>query len=65
MQLRGKPPEERMKYINSLMLKHPRFFRIWAGPFRAMVALYHPETIRDLLKTAGAYCFFLWPEYTL
>ncbi|KAL8624346.1 hypothetical protein ACOMHN_044777 [Nucella lapillus] len=48
----GKSPEDRMKYTNGLMQKFPQFFRLWLGPFRAVVSLYHPDSVRDLLKTS-------------
>ena len=58
VQLRSKTAEERMKYTNGLMMKFPKFFRLWAGPLSAAVALYHPDSIRGLLKTSGT-CSFL------
>ena len=53
MQVRGKNTEERMQYAMDFMVKHPKFFRFWLGPFRPVVALYHPDTVQELLKTSG------------
>ncbi|XP_070207599.1 cytochrome P450 4F12-like [Littorina saxatilis] len=49
---RGKPTDERIKYFGRLMQKHTKFVRIWAGPLRPTVALYHPDCIKELLKTS-------------
>ena len=53
MQIRGKNTEERIQYATNFMVKHPKFFRFWLGPFRAAIGLYHPDTVRELLKTSG------------
>ena len=42
-----------MEYFSKLTSKYPKFYRIWLGPFRAVISLNHPDTVRALLKTAG------------
>ncbi|ESP03555.1 hypothetical protein LOTGIDRAFT_237658 [Lottia gigantea] len=44
--------EERMAYVKELLKKYPRFYRTWLTPFKPVINLSHPETVKVLLKTS-------------
>ncbi|XP_076452061.1 cytochrome P450 4F2-like isoform X3 [Babylonia areolata] len=48
--VKGMEAEDRLRYGYQLMLKYPKFYRFWLGPFRPTVSLFHPDNVRELLK---------------
>ncbi|KAK6177634.1 hypothetical protein SNE40_015694 [Patella caerulea] len=44
--------EDRLKYVQSLLLKYPKFYRIWASLLKPVIQLNHPDTVKVLLKTS-------------
>ncbi|XP_070206876.1 ultra-long-chain fatty acid omega-hydroxylase-like isoform X2 [Littorina saxatilis] len=47
------PNEAGIKYDTDMMVKRPRFSRVWAGPFVPVLLLYHPDLVRILLKSSA------------
>ena len=37
---------------NDCVTKHPRYYAFYAGPFRTHLVLNHPDTVKEITKTA-------------
>jgi hypothetical protein len=58
LQLADFQHETFLNYVYNLMLRFPKFYRFWLGPFRVIVSLFHPDCIRVVLKSSGTLkCF--------
>nr|ACD75825.1 cytochrome P450 family 4 [Cyphoma gibbosum] len=50
--LRNMTSEQRISVFGKFTEKFPKFYRFWLGPFQANIVLLHPDTVKDLFKTA-------------
>ncbi|KAL3862149.1 hypothetical protein ACJMK2_008137 [Sinanodonta woodiana] len=39
-------------FILNLVRKYPKYFRLWRGPFIPTIVVYHPDTVKQILKTS-------------
>ena len=46
------PNKEGLKWLVDYAVKYPRYYLLVHGPFKSKLLLNHPETIKQLLKTA-------------
>ncbi|XP_050413253.1 cytochrome P450 4F4 [Patella vulgata] len=47
------PNEAGLQYDRDLPKRFPKFNRIWLGPFIPLIILYHPDTVRSILKISA------------
>ncbi|XP_067683746.1 ultra-long-chain fatty acid omega-hydroxylase-like [Haliotis asinina] len=43
--------EKRMSVEREWMKRYPKYFRVWMGPFNPLIRVYHPDTIRAIIKS--------------
>ncbi|KAJ8309363.1 hypothetical protein KUTeg_014237 [Tegillarca granosa] len=51
-----KTGKERLDLFLEWGKQYSRLFRFWTSPFKAIVILHHPETIKVLFKSTGEHC---------
>ncbi|XP_046556361.1 cytochrome P450 4F12-like [Haliotis rubra] len=45
--------EKRVVVEQEWMRRYPKYYRIWMGPFLPVIRVYHPDTIRAIIKSTG------------
>ncbi|KAK7503102.1 hypothetical protein BaRGS_00005728 [Batillaria attramentaria] len=51
-----------LEYEASLVKKFPKYSRFWMGPFQPMINLYHPDTVKPVLKIAVSFAITSGPK---
>ncbi|XP_067685428.1 cytochrome P450 4F6-like [Haliotis asinina] len=44
--------EECVAVQQEWMQKYPKYYRVWIGPFHPVIRVYHPDTIRAIIKSS-------------